>query len=124
LTVRTADDRYAVSSTGGGLAPYLPVLDELSAPRVEASLTATTIDASGLDVRTSDLTPARTRDLGTALARTPAGTVIEVRPGSGIGFRLTAVAALAVESLDTFGEPSDAERNQLAAFVDGWNAAS
>ena len=124
LTIRTADDRFAVSSSGGQPAAYLPVLDALSAPAWATLLTAATVDANGLDVRTADLTLEQAHDLGAALAGTPAGVEIEVRPGTGIGFRLVTSAGLALESLDTFGEPTGTEGELLVAFVDGWNATA
>ncbi|WP_421743081.1 hypothetical protein [Cellulomonas sp.] len=124
LTIRTADDRFAVSSSGGQPAAHLPVLDALSAPAWATLLTAATVDANGLDVRTSDLTLEQAHELGAALAGTPVGVEIEVRPGTGIGFRLVTSAGLAVEDLDTFGEPTGTEGELLVAFVDGWNATA
>ncbi|NUU19578.1 hypothetical protein HP550_20210 [Cellulomonas humilata] len=124
LTIRTADDRLAVSSSGGRPSAYLPVLDALSASLWGTLLTAATADANGLDVRTTDLTLEQAHDLGAALAGTPVGVEIEVRPGTGIGFRLVSSAGLVVQDLDTFGEPTGTEGELLVAFADGWDATA
>ncbi|MBO3083108.1 hypothetical protein [Cellulomonas fengjieae] len=123
LRIETADEQFSISSSAEPLTAYRPVLDALSAPAWAALLTAVDLDANALDVRTQDLTDAQVGDLARALASTPAGTVIEVRPGSGIGFRFVATAGLTAAALDPFGDPSAEEADTLAAFVSGWNAA-
>ncbi len=122
LTLSTADARFTVSSAGGPLAPYLPVLNELSAPRWADLLTAASIDGNGLGVETADLDRAQARDLGTVLSLSPTETPIEVRPGSATGFALVRADLLTAASLDPFGDPSAPDSTLLAAFVEGWNS--
>ncbi|CAN5303617.1 hypothetical protein BH11ACT1_BH11ACT1_22210 [soil metagenome] len=123
LTLRTADDRFVLGSSGP-VTPYLPILDELSGLPWATVLTSATLCANGLDVTTADLTDTQASALGAVLARTPAGTTIAVRPGAAVGFRLVRAAHLTTGSLDTFGAPSSADRELLAAFVSGWNATT
>ena len=122
LIFQTADGVFTVSALGEPIAAYGPVLDALSVGQSAPLLNVVTLYANDLDVRTTDLSDAQTRELGAALALTPVGTTIEVRPGASVGFRLVAAAQLTVESLDTFGEPSASEPVLVAAFVDGWSS--